>query len=176
MTSNIGADLIKGGSAFGFSKRAEVQDHDRMKTALLAESEKFFRPEFINRLDEIIVFRPLIKEDLVLIIDIELAKVRERLTERQMSLELDQPAKDFLIDKGYNPDFGARPLRRAIGSYIEDPLAEALLSGEFKAGDSIKGTRPEGKDHLAFVISSSTETVPTSAAPVTEPELPPASA
>ena len=176
MTSNIGADLIKGGSAFGFTKRAEVQDHDRMKKALLAESEKFFRPEFINRLDEIIVFRPLIKEDLVLIIDIELAKVRERLTERQMSLELDQPAKDFLIDKGYNPDFGARPLRRAIGSYIEDPLAEALLSGEFKAGDTIKGTRPEGKDHLAFVISSSTETVPTSAAPVTEPELPPASA
>jgi len=176
MTSNIGADLIKGGSAFGFTKRAEVQDHDRMKKALLAESEKFFRPEFINRLDEIIVFRPLIKEDLVLIIDIELAKVRERLTERQMSLELDQPAKDFLIDKGYNPDFGARPLRRAIGSYIEDPLAEALLSGEFKAGDTIKGTRPEGKDHLSFVISSSTETVPTSAAPVTEPELPPASA
>ena len=176
MTSNIGADLIKGGSAFGFTKRAEVQDHDRMKKALLAEAEKFFRPEFINRLDEIIVFRPLIKDDLVQIIDIELAKVRERLTERQMSLELDQPAKDFLIDKGYNPDFGARPLRRAIGSYIEDPLAEALLSGEFKAGDTIKGTRPEGKDHLAFVISSSTETVSTSAAPVTEPELPPASA
>ena len=176
MTSNIGADLIKGGSAFGFTKRAEVQDHDRMKKALLAESEKFFRPEFINRLDEIIVFRPLIKDDLVQIIDIELAKVRERLTERQMSLELDQPAKDFLIDKGYNPDFGARPLRRAIGSYIEDPLAEALLSGEFKAGDTIKGTRPEGKDHLSFVISSSTETVPTSAAPVAEPELPPASA
>ena len=176
MTSNIGADLIKGGSAFGFTKRAEVQDHDRMKKALLAEAEKFFRPEFINRLDEIIVFRPLIKDDLVQIIDIELAKVRERLTERQMSLELDQPAKDFLIDKGYNPDFGARPLRRAIGSYIEDPLAEALLSGEFKAGDTIKGTRPEGKDHLSFVISSSTETVPTSAAPVAEPELPPASA
>jgi ATP-dependent Clp protease ATP-binding subunit ClpC len=176
MTSNIGADLIKGGSAFGFTKRAEVQDHDRMKKALLAEAEKFFRPEFINRLDEIIVFRPLIKDDLVQIIDIELAKVRERLTERQMALELDQPAKDFLIDKGYNPDFGARPLRRAIGSYIEDPLAEALLSGEFKAGDTIKGTRPEGKEHLAFVISSTAEIVPTSAAPVTEPELPPASA
>ncbi len=174
MTSNIGADLIKGGSSFGFTKRAEVQDHDRMKKALLAESEKFFRPEFINRLDEIIVFRPLIKDDLVQIIDIELAKVRERLTERQMSLELDQPAKDFLIDKGYNPDFGARPLRRAIGSYIEDPLAEALLTGEFKAGDTIKGTRPEGKDHLAFVISSSNGITPASSAQVAEPELPPA--
>ena len=152
MTSNIGADLIKGGSTFGFSKRSEVQDYERIKKSLLAEAEKFFRPEFINRLDEIIVFRPLVKEDLVQIIDIELAKVRERLGERQMKLVLDQPAKDFLIDKGYNPDFGARPLRRAIGSYIEDPLAESLLTGEFKPGDTIKGTRPEGKEHLAFVV------------------------
>ncbi|MDA1262699.1 MAG: ATP-dependent Clp protease ATP-binding subunit [Planctomycetota bacterium] len=176
MTSNIGADLIKGGSSFGFTKRAEVQDYERMKKALLAESEKFFRPEFINRLDETIVFRPLIKEDLVQIIDIELSKVCERLTERQMSLELDQPAKDFLIDKGYNPDFGARPLRRAIGSYIEDPLAEALLSGEFKPGDTIKGTRTEGKDHLTFVITSSTGTPSATAVPTAEPELPPATA
>jgi len=174
MTSNIGADLIKGGAAFGFTKRAEVQDYERMKKSLLAESEKFFRPEFVNRLDEIIVFRPLVKEDLVLIIDIELAKVRERLGERQMLLELDQPAKDFLIDKGYNPDFGARPLRRAIGSYIEDPLAEALLSGEFKAGDSIKGTRPEGKDYLAFVLDPST--IAAAPAATAELELPPSPA
>ncbi len=173
MTSNIGADLIKGGSAFGFTKRAEVQDYDRMKKALLSEAEKFFRPEFINRLDEIIVFRPLVKDDLVQIIDIELSKVRERLGERQMALLLDQPAKDFLIDKGYNPDFGARPLRRAIGSFVEDPLAEGLLTGEFKAGDTIKGTRPEGKEHLAFVVESSAPTVP---AALPEPETPPARA
>ncbi|MSR69932.1 MAG: ATP-dependent Clp protease ATP-binding subunit [Phycisphaerales bacterium] len=173
MTSNIGADLIKGGSTFGFTKRAEVQDYERIKKALLAESEKFFRPEFINRLDEIIVFRPLVKDDLVQIIDIELAKVRERLAERQMHLLLDQPAKDFLIDKGYNPDFGARPLRRAIGSYIEDPLAEGLLTGEFKAGDTIRGTRPEGKEYLAFIIESSASEI-TTAAP--QPEAPPATA
>ena len=161
MTSNIGADLVKGGSNFGFSKRAEVQDYDRIKRALLAEAEKFFRPEFINRLDEIIVFRPLVKDDLVQIIDIELAKVRERLAERHMTLVLDQAAKDFLIEKGYNPDFGARPLRRAIGSYIEDPLAESLLTGEFKPGDTLKGTRPEGKEHLAFVVERPpVETVP----------------
>ncbi|MSR28753.1 MAG: ATP-dependent Clp protease ATP-binding subunit [Phycisphaerales bacterium] len=152
MTSNIGADLIKGGASFGFTKRAEVQDYERMKKSLLSETEKYFRPEFINRLDETIVFRPLVKEDLVQIIDIELAKVRERLAERQMGLVLDQGAKDFLIEKGYNPDFGARPLRRAIGSYIEDPLAESLLSGEFKAGDTLKGTRPEGKEYLAFTV------------------------
>ncbi|MSR43971.1 MAG: ATP-dependent Clp protease ATP-binding subunit [Phycisphaerales bacterium] len=184
MTSNIGADLIKGGSSFGFTKRAEVQDHERMKKSLLAETEKFFRPEFINRLDEIIVFRPLIKEDLVLIIDIELAKVRERLAERGMTLELDQPAKDFLIDKGYNPDFGARPLRRAIGSFIEDPLAENLLTGEFKAGDAIKGSRPEGKDYLAFVVEASAPAVKDAAPAVkdaapdapTHPALPPTTA
>ncbi len=173
MTSNIGADIIKGGSTFGFTKRAEVQDYERIKKALLAESEKFFRPEFINRLDETIVFRPLVKDDLVLIIDIELAKVRERLAERQMALLLDQAAKDFLIDKGYNPDFGARPLRRAIGSYIEDPLAEYLLTGEFKAGDTIKGTRPEGKDYLAFVVDSS---APSLVEPAPQPETPPAKA
>jgi len=154
MTSNIGADLIKGGSNFGFTKRAEVQDYEKIKKSLLSEVEKFFRPEFINRLDDTIVFRPLVKDDLVQIIDIELSKVRERLGERQMSLALDQAAKDFIIEKGYNPDFGARPLRRAIGSYIEDPLAESLLTGEFKAGDSIEGTRPEGKEHLVFTVRS----------------------
>jgi len=156
MTSNIGADLIKGGSNFGFTKRAEVQDYEKIKKSLLSEVEKFFRPEFINRLDDTIVFRPLVKDDLVQIIDIELAKVRERLGERQMTLALDQAAKDFIIEKGYNPDFGARPLRRAIGSYIEDPLAESLLTGEFKAGDAIEGTRPEGKEHLVFTVRSST--------------------
>ncbi len=173
MTSNIGADMIKGGSSFGFTKRAEVQDYERIKKLLLAEAEKFFRPEFINRLDEIIVFRPLVKDDLVQIIDIELAKVRERLSERQMTLLLDQPAKDFLIDKGYNPDFGARPLRRAISSYIEDPLAENLLTGEFKAGDTIRGTRPEGKEYLAFVVESS---IPEITSQPAQPEAPPATA
>jgi ATP-dependent Clp protease ATP-binding subunit ClpC len=150
MTSNLGADIIKGGAAFGFTRRAEVQDYDKMRKALMSETEKFFRPEFINRLDDIIVFRPLVKDDLNQIIEIELGKVRQRLEERQMHLELDQAAKDFLIDKGYNPDFGARPLRRALGQFVEDPLAENLLSGEFRAGARIVGTREEDKDHLTF--------------------------
>jgi len=150
MTSNIGADLIKGGSSFGFAKRDEVQDYDKMRHALNAEIEKFFRPEFINRLDEVIVFRPLIKDDLVEIIEFELSKVRERLEAKKMTLDLDSLAKEFLIDKGYNPDFGARPLRRALSSFIEDPLAEALLSGEFVEGDAISVTRKEEQDHLYF--------------------------
>jgi ATP-dependent Clp protease ATP-binding subunit ClpC len=157
MTSNIGADLIKGGQSFGFGKRQEVQDYDRIKKALMGEVEKFFRPEFINRLDEIIVFRPLVKDDLYNIIEIELSKVRERLKAKGMELDLDKPAKDFLIEKGYNPDFGARPLRRAIGQYIEDPLAESLLSGEFKPGQKITVTRKEEAENLFFV----TEDLPT---------------
>jgi ATP-dependent Clp protease ATP-binding subunit ClpC len=150
MTSNLGADVIKGGSAFGFGKRTEVIDYEKMRKALMGEIEKFFRPEFINRLDEVVVFRPLVKDDLVTIIEYELSKVRKRLAEKGMKMELDGLAKDFLIDKGYNPDFGARPLRRALGQYIEDPLAENLLMGEFKAGDEIQVTREEGKDHLTF--------------------------
>jgi ATP-dependent Clp protease ATP-binding subunit ClpC len=150
MTSNIGAELIKGGQQFGFGKRQEVQDYERIKKALLAECEKFFRPEFINRLDEIIVFKPLAKDDLYRIIEIELSKVRERLKAKGMEIELDQAAKDFLIDKGYNPDFGARPLRRALGQYIEDPLAESLLSGDFKGGQRINVTRKEGAENLYF--------------------------
>ncbi len=150
MTSNIGADLIKGGQKFGFGTRDEVQDYEKIKRSLMSESEKFFRPEFINRLDEIIVFRPLVRDDLYGIIEIELAKVRLRLKAKGMQLDLDQPAKDFLIDKGYNPDFGARPLRRAIGTFIEDPLAEALLSGEFKSGIRILVTRKEAAENLYF--------------------------
>ena len=150
MTSNIGADMIKGGASFGFAKRSQVQDYDKMRTSLMSEIEKFFRPEFINRLDEVIVFRPLDRENLTSIIEFELSKVRERLAAKRMTLELDAAAKDFLIDKGYNPDFGARPLRRALSSYIEDPLAENLLSGEFLEGDSIKVTRKEDEDHLSF--------------------------
>jgi ATP-dependent Clp protease ATP-binding subunit ClpC len=150
MTSNIGSDLIKGGASFGFGKREEVQDFDRIRTALMGEVEKFFRPEFINRLDDTVVFRPLLKDDLYHIIDMELEKVSERLRYKKMDLELGPKAKDFLINKGYNPDFGARPLRRAISTYIEDALAESLLAGEYEAGQLIKVTHVEDNDHLSF--------------------------
>ena len=151
MTSNIGADLIKGGGQFGFGKREEVQAYEKVKKTLMAECEKYFRPEFMNRLDEVIVFRALTKDDLYDIIEIELDKVRERLAVKDLTLVLDQVAKDFLIEKGFNPDFGARPLRRAIGSYIEDPLAEALLGGEYNAGDKISVTHKENAENLYFV-------------------------
>ena len=155
MTSNLGSDIIKGGAGFGFGKRTEATDYDNVKSVLLKEIERFFRPEFINRLDDVIVFRPLNKADITQIIEYEVAKVAKRLAHQGFAIELDQPAKDFLIDKGYNPEFGARPLRRAIGQYIEDPLSESLLLGSFTAPATIKVTRKmdsEGKfeEHLYF--------------------------
>jgi ATP-dependent Clp protease ATP-binding subunit ClpC len=155
MTSNLGADLIKGGAGFGFAKRTEATDYDNIKGVLLKEIERFFRPEFINRLDDVIVFRPLNKADITQIIEYEVDKLNKRLTAQGYVLQLDQPAKEFLIDRGYNPEFGARPLRRAIGQYVEDPLSEMLLSGTFEAPAAIKATRrkdSEGKDedHLYF--------------------------
>jgi ATP-dependent Clp protease ATP-binding subunit ClpC len=155
MTSNIGADLIKGGGGFGFSKRTETTDFDNIKSILLKEIERFFRPEFINRLDDVITFRALTKDNLNQIVDLEVSKVASRLAQQGIHLVLDAKAKDFLIDKGYNPDFGARPLRRAVGQYIEDPLSEMLLQGDLKAPCNITVTlkdNPDGKpqDHLYF--------------------------
>jgi ATP-dependent Clp protease ATP-binding subunit ClpC len=159
MTSNIGADLIKGGGGgFGFGKRDDQQNFDSIKSVLSKEIERYFRPEFINRLDEVIVFRPLSRDDLTHIIELEVGKVSKRLQSTHgISLELDQPAKDFLIDKGFNPDFGARPLRRAIGQYIEDPLSEQLLMGELKDKSTVKVTRKEDKEHLSFETIANAE-------------------
>ena len=167
MTSNIGADLIKGGGGFGFSKRTDSSDFDNMKSILLKEIERFFRPEFINRLDDVIVFKPLTKENLNSIVDLEVSKVAARLSQQGIHLAMDAKAKDFLIDKGYNPDFGARPLRRAVGTYIEDPMSEMLLQGDFKPPCNITVTRKdnaEGKpeDHLYF----HTEPAPVEPSPV----------
>ncbi|KAA0214639.1 MAG: ATP-dependent Clp protease ATP-binding subunit [Leptolyngbya sp. PLA3] len=154
MTSNIGADLIKGGAGFGFQKRTAEVDYENIKGILMKEIERFFRPEFINRLDDVIVFRPLTREDLVIIVEYEVSKVSKRLREQGFTVELDQAAKDFLIDKGYSPDFGARPLRRAIGTYIEDPLSEKLLSGDLHGMNHLLIGRKEGEEGLFFTASS----------------------
>jgi ATP-dependent Clp protease ATP-binding subunit ClpC len=118
-----------------------------MKDMLQKEVERHFRPEFLNRVDDTIVFKPLTREDLQIIVDYELDKVFKRLTEHGFKLELSDQAKEFLIDKGYNPEFGARPLRRAIEKYIEDPLSEAMLRGEFKGKNMIK-VDVQDEDHM----------------------------
>jgi len=149
MTSNIGAELIKSNSGFGFGKKTPEANYEKMKDMLNKEVEHHFRPEFLNRVDETIVFRALTREDLQTIVDYELVKVFKRLTEHGLKLELTEQAKEFLIDKGYNPEFGARPLRRAIEHYIEDPLSEAVLRGEFKNKNLIK-IDIQDEEHLKF--------------------------
>jgi len=155
MTTNAGAEAIKNESAFGFQKPDEDASYESMKERVKEQIEKVFRPEFLNRVDDVIVFRHLTNDDLKKVIDMELGKVRERLTERGLALALSDDAKKFLIKKGSNLDFGARPLRRAIENYVEDPLSEELLRGEFQGMDTISVEVKEvgGKKQLTFVGS-----------------------
>ena len=162
MTSNIGADLIKNQAGFGFGKRTSEANYEKMKDMLQKEVERHFRPEFLNRLDDLIVFRSLTRDDLQTIVEYELKKVLGRVLEQGLQLELSADAKEFLISKGYDPDFGARPLRRAIERYVEDPLSEDILRGNFKDKNLIKVTT-EG-DHLVFVGSKVEEEVPAESA------------
>jgi ATP-dependent Clp protease ATP-binding subunit ClpC len=133
-----------------------------MKGRVNERIEKVFRPEFLNRLDDVIVFHHLTVDDLKNVIDIELAKVRERLGERGLKLELTEAAKQFLIKKGSDTDFGARPLRRALENYIEDPVSEELLKGEFAGKDTIQVDCIEvaGKRQLSFKGLVTAEPVP----------------
>ncbi|HTI50119.1 MAG TPA: ATP-dependent Clp protease ATP-binding subunit, partial [Planctomycetaceae bacterium] len=152
MTTNVGASAIHSGDTFGFGKKDEDTSYTKMKERLMHEIEREFKPEFLGRVDDVIVFRHLTKEDLKRIIDIELGKVRERLWERGLKLMLTDESKEFLISKGSDLDFGARPLRRAIENYIEDPLSEELLKGNFEGKTTITVTVAETGDqkHLAF--------------------------
>ena len=152
MTTNAGADAIKNEAAFGFQKPDDDASYDAMKARVTDEIEKVFRPEFINRVNEIIVFRHLTIDDLKEVVDLELSKIRGRLQDRGLEIELSDDAKEFLVKKGSNTDYGARPLRRAIESFVEDPLAEELLQGEFNGKDLIKVTMKKvgGKKQLVF--------------------------
>ncbi|TWU50991.1 ClpA/B family protein [Rubripirellula tenax] len=137
MTTNAGAEAIKNESSFGFQKPDEDASYDSMKSRVMDQIERVFRPEFLNRLDDTIIFRHLTKQDLKGVIDFELSKVRERLMDRGFNLELTDASKELLIKKGSNLDYGARPLRRAIEQFIEDPLSEELLRGAFEGKDTI---------------------------------------
>ena len=136
MTTNAGANTILA-EPFGFGKKDEDTSYDKMKERLTQEIERFFKPEFLGRLDEVVVFRQLTRDDLKQIVDIELAKVYERLGERGLTLDLTDEAREFLIDKGGDLDYGARPLRRSVESCIEDPLSEEILRGAFEGQNRI---------------------------------------
>jgi ATP-dependent Clp protease ATP-binding subunit ClpC len=124
-----------------------------MKERLLEEVKRTFKPEFLNRIDDVIVFRPLGRDDLYRIIEIEIQHVQERLVDQKVSFELDQSAKDFLIEKGFDLVFGARPLKRTIQRYVEDPLAEEIIAARVKAGSHIKIVKRPDREELGFNIS-----------------------
>jgi ATP-dependent Clp protease ATP-binding subunit ClpC len=146
MTSNVGAEFISKETQMGFVTRNDTQaSYDRIKTTVLDELKKRFRPEFLNRVDETVVFRPLSKEDLGSIVDILIGELNSRVTEKGMSLTLTKKVKDFLVEAGYDPKFGARPLRRTIEEHIEAPLAEEVLRGKFSFGFAIKADLKKGQ-------------------------------
>jgi len=141
MTSNVGAEVIRKTGSLGFKTQKEEVTYQEMKDKLLEEVKRTFKPEFLNRIDDTIVFRPLVKDDLSKIIDIEIGFVADRLKEQGISLEVTPEAKDFLIEKGFDPVFGARPLKRTIQRFIEDPLASEIISKKFKDGSLVKLSR-----------------------------------
>jgi ATP-dependent Clp protease ATP-binding subunit ClpC len=139
---------------FAVGGASDFHDMDKLKEKVLEEAKRIFKPEFLNRINDLVVFRPLNKEDLLKIVEIEATKVIKRLAARRIILEFSPESKTLLIEKGYDEKYGARPLRRAVEHYLEDPLAEALLRGEVKEGEPILVVR--NGDKLEFKVKSPT--------------------
>jgi len=137
MTSNLGSQVIQ--------EHAGEKNYARMKSAVMEIVQQSFRPEFINRIDDIVVFHPLAGEQIRAIVDIQLIYLRKRLQERDMDLMLDNSARDAIAEAGFDPVYGARPLKRAIQQQIENPLAQRILQGEFVPGDRIRVSARDGQ-------------------------------
>jgi ATP-dependent Clp protease ATP-binding subunit ClpC len=138
LTSNVGSDIIRKQGTIGFTPISEQFTYEKMREKIMDEAKRVFRPEFLNRLDDVIVFRALNKPDLLQILELEVAKVMDRLKHKNLKLELDPKAKDFLAEKGYDPMYGARPMRRAVERYLEDPLAEEIIRGNLHENEPIQ--------------------------------------
>ncbi len=150
MTSNVGARRIGKNVSLGFQKNDEEDLYNRMKDRVVEEAKKVFNPEFLNRIDEMIVFHRLTRDELCLIVDIEVGEVVKRLKEKEIDFTLSDAAKKFIVEKGTDEEYGARPLRRAVQQFIEDPLSELLLQGAFEPGTTIEAKASEGADRLSF--------------------------
>ncbi|MBB3836963.1 ATP-dependent Clp protease ATP-binding subunit ClpC [Runella defluvii] len=161
MTSNIGVrDLKDFGSGIGFATKAKTENQDdMMKTTIQNALRKAFSPEFLNRLDDVIVFNTLQREDIHRIIDISLGKLFNRITTLGYKVELTEKAKDFLSEKGYDQQYGARPLNRAIQKYLEDPVAEEILKGDLREGDTLLADHEDGSDNLVITVKKKEEEV-----------------
>jgi ATP-dependent Clp protease ATP-binding subunit ClpC len=151
MTSNVGASTIKRQTSLGFGAMNEDEsDFQGMKEKILEEAKRYFKPEFLNRLDDQVVFHMLEKVDLNQIVDLEVDKLVKRLKEKHIALVLAAEARDFLSEKGFDPSYGARPMRRAVERFLEDPLAESILRGDVKAGDTVSVVKMSDSDELRF--------------------------
>jgi ATP-dependent Clp protease ATP-binding subunit ClpC len=151
MTSNVGADILQRNTSMGFGIEGNSDnEYVKIREKILDETKRVFKPEFLNRLNDLVIFKPLAREDMIQIVDLELRNVSTRLRERNLTFEFSKECKDFLIDKGYDEKYGARPLRRAVEKYLEDSLAEAILSGEIKPGEVIKVTVDSEAEGLEF--------------------------
>jgi len=168
MTTNLGTRDISKGIGVGFAKSNDVEsNYDRMKAKVQEELKQHFRPEFLNRVDDIVVFHQLTPKEIIAIVDLMLAQVDERLKDRDMSLELTPAAKQLLADRGYDPVMGARPLRRTIQREIEDALSEKILYGELRAGHVVKvDVEGEGDEAKFTFVGETRSQVPDSAAAI----------
>jgi ATP-dependent Clp protease ATP-binding subunit ClpC len=164
MTSNVGAELIKRQTAMGFGAIAGHGSYEAMRDKILDESKRVFKPEFLNRVDDMIVFHQLERNDLVKIVDLEVAKVIKRVRAKDIKVHLDTTAVEFLIDKGYDLTYGARPMRRAVEKYLEDPLAEEFLRGNIKQGDTLE--LHAAGEQLAFKVTQPEQSEPANESPL----------
>jgi len=161
MTSNVGADLMRKNMVMGFGVKSDEHSYEQMKEKMMSEAKRIFKPEFLNRLDDLIVFHSLTRDDLTKIVDIEVAKVLTRLKPRSITFRLTPEASAFLIEKGYDPAYGARPLRRAVERFLEDPMAEEILRGTIKNGDFVI----VGEKEKALTFTVGVDTTSASVAP-----------
>jgi ATP-dependent Clp protease ATP-binding subunit ClpC len=155
MTSNIGSRQLKEfGTGVGFGTNTKVVDKDKdSKQVIEAQLRKFFSPEFLNRIDDVIVFNSLDKENIIKILDVRMAKMLNRIKDLGYHVTLSDAAKEFLAEKGFDPDFGARPLQRALQKYLEEPLAEKVLDGSLKEGDELKVDYVKDAEELAIGVA-----------------------
>jgi ATP-dependent Clp protease ATP-binding subunit ClpC len=138
LTSNLGAELLRKGAGLGFGRTDAKADYESIKARMLEEAKRVFKPELLNRLDDLIVFRPLGREEIERIFDLEVAKFTKRLAARKMTLRIDPPAREFLLSKGFDTEYGARPMRRAVEKHLEDPLAEKILGGHAVNAEAVE--------------------------------------
>jgi len=165
LTSNVGAEQIKRQTSLGFmAMQQDVADNEGIKGKIHEAAKKFFKPEFLNRLDDIVIFRMLEKAQLNTIVDLEVSKVVTRLKKKNIHIALDDGAREFLMKEGYDPQYGARPMRRAVEKHIEDPLAEHLLRGDVREGDNVKVSYDDEQKRLKFTAEERGATAATSAA------------